>query len=73
MKQSNWNVAVKPKMLPIKNVIWESSNPAIAMVGKGNGLVTAVSEGETTISVVTEDGDFTDSITVTVIPASYNS
>ena len=48
-----------------KNVTWESSNPSIATVDE-NGLVTAKSYGETTITVKTEDGEFTDTCNVVV-------
>jgi hypothetical protein len=37
------------------------------------GLVTAVSKGTAEITVTTKDGDFTDSITVTVVPGGSGS
>ena len=46
-------------------VTWSSSNPGVATVD-ANGLVTAVSKGETTITVTTEDGKCFDSCVVTV-------
>lgn len=46
-------------------VTWSSSNPKVATVDS-NGLVTAVSKGETTITVKTQDGKCSDSCTVTI-------
>lgn len=48
------------------DVTWTSSNPAVATVD-ADGLVTAVSKGETTITVQTADGKCSDSCIVTVI------
>ena len=39
-----------------KTVIWTSSNPAVAIVGISDGIVRAVKEGTTTITVTTVDG-----------------
>ena len=46
---------VLPSDAPIKSVTWTSSNPSVATVNS-NGLVTAVSNGEATITVTTADG-----------------
>ena len=46
-------------------VTWSSSNPNVATVD-ANGLVTAVSKGETTITVQSENGKCSDSCKVTV-------
>jgi len=46
---------------------WASSNPSIATVNS-NGLVTAVAEGNTTITATTNDGGFTASAAVTIEP-----
>ena len=55
---------------------WISSDEAVALVDT-NGLVTAVSVGEATISVTTNDGGFTDechiSVTSMVYAPDYNS
>jgi len=48
-----------------KGVIWSSSDTGVAIVDQ-KGRVTSVSEGETTITVTTFDGDFTDECVVTV-------
>lgn len=47
---------VNPMDATNKNVLWSSSNNAVATVE--NGLVTAVAEGEAVITVETEDGGF---------------
>ena len=49
-----------------KAVTWSSSNEAVATVD-GDGLVTAVAEGEATITVKTADGGYEDTCTVTVV------
>jgi uncharacterized protein YjdB len=57
--------AVEPANAMNKNVTWNSSNAAIATVSTG-GVVTAVSPGTATITVMTESGDYTAYCTVTV-------
>ena len=47
---------VLPTNATNKAIIWKSSNEAIAKVN--NGLVTSISEGVTTISAITKDGNF---------------
>mgnify|MGYP000879460444 CR=1 FL=1 len=63
------NAVVEPGNATNKNTTWLSDNTDVAMVDGETGLVTAVSEGETTVTVTTQDGNLTDSITVTVLPA----
>lgn len=41
-----------------KTVTWSSSNPAVATVDQ-NGKITAISKGDTTITVTTVDGGYT--------------
>jgi parallel beta-helix repeat protein len=60
---------VEPGDANNKNVSWSSSDKAVATVS-ATGLVTAVAEGIATITVTTEDGNMTDSITVTVADSS---
>ena len=56
---------VKPSNATNKNVTWESSNPAVASVDQ-NGNVKALKAGTATITVTTNDGNYTASCTVTV-------
>lgn len=56
---------VEPDNATNKNVTWSSSNEAVATVD-GNGVVTSVGKGTATITVSTEDGQFSDSCSVTV-------
>ena len=56
---------VKPYNAGNKNVTWFSSNTNVAIVD-ANGMVTAVDTGKTTITVQTNDGNFTAFDTVTV-------
>ena len=55
---------VAPEDATNKAVVWASDNDAVATVAEG--VVTAVSEGTATITVTTEDGNFTATCVVTV-------
>jgi len=55
---------VLPENATNRNVTWSSSNPAVATVA--NGIVTAVSLGEATITATTEDGGHTATSEITV-------
>ena len=59
------NSNITPTNAENKNVTWESSNPSVATIDE-NGLVTAKSYGDATITVKTIDGEFTDTCNVTV-------
>ena len=50
----------------LNNGIWTSSNNTIATVDK-NGIVTAISKGTASITATTEDGQKTDTSTITVL------
>ena len=59
---------VNPGIAANKNVTWNSSNTAVAIVD-ANGLVTAKSAGTATITVTTADGGKTATCTVNVVAA----
>ena len=52
-----------------KNVRWNSSDPNVVTVDD-DGNIVAVGPGDAVITVTTDDGDFEDSITITVVPAT---
>lgn len=56
---------INPSNAANKKVSWFSTNPDVATVDQ-NGKVTGISEGETTITVITQDGGKTDACKVTV-------
>ena len=55
---------ITPSDATNKSLIWTSDNEKVATVS--NGKVTAVSEGSATITVTTEDGDYSATCKVTV-------
>lgn len=57
---------IAPANAANQNVTWESDNAEVATVDE-YGKVTAVAEGEATITVTTVDGGFTATCTVTVV------
>ena len=60
---------VAPSNATNKTVTWESSDPDVATVK--DGVVTAVGKGTATITVTTEDGNYTAACTITVkLPVS---
>ncbi len=56
---------IEPADATNQNVTWSSSDEAVATVSD-NGVVTGVAEGEATITVTTEEGEFTATCIVTV-------
>ena len=60
---------ISPSDATNKSVKWSSSNKAVATIDE-NGLVTAVSVGQITISVTTADGNFRAFCTVKVMASS---
>ena len=61
---ANLTATVIPSEATDKSVTWSTSNPNIATVE--NGVVTAIAEGEATITVTTVDGGFTATCVVNV-------
>lgn len=57
---------ITPSTAGNKKLRWLSSNTAVATVDINTGLVTGVSNGTAIITVVTDDGGLTDTITVNV-------
>ena len=55
---------IEPSNATNQNVNWSSNDESVATVEEG--YIEAVGEGTTNIVVTTEDGEFTDSLTVTV-------
>ena len=68
-KTARLSETVFPENAKDKSVTWTSSNPAVATVS--DGLVSAKTEGETIITVTTNDGNKTATCRVTVI--NYSS
>ena len=66
-EQGSLAAQVKPFHAANQKITWASENEKIATVS-GNGIVTAVSAGTTTVTVLTEDGNFTADCKVTVKP-----
>ena len=61
---------VQPDNATNKNVTWQSNNANVATVE--GGTVTAVGAGETTITVQTQDGNYTATCHVTVTQSAYS-
>jgi len=59
---------IKPEDATNTKVTWSSSNSAVATVA-ADGTVAAIAAGTAAITIKTEDGGFTDSLTVTVVAA----
>lgn len=59
-------VVIAPEEATDQGVTYVSSDPTKATVS-ATGLVTGVAAGETTITVTTDDGSFTDTTVVTVV------
>lgn len=62
---------VLPETATDKSVVWSSDNSVVASVDQ-NGLVTAVTVGEATVTVATADGGFTAVCKVKVVPAEFS-
>ena len=58
--------SIVPSYATNPKVVWSSSNASVATVDE-NGLVKAISPGNATIKVTTEEGGFTDTCEITVL------
>lgn len=58
--------SITPNNATNKNISWTSSDESVATVD-GNGLITALSQGQTTIKVTTEDGNYSADCVITVL------
>ena len=59
---------ISPSNATNQNVSWSSGNTSVATVAS-DGTITGVSAGTTIITVTTEDGNYTDTCTITVAAA----
>ena len=66
------NVTYSPSDTSMKELSWSSSNTSVATINASTGLITAVAEGTTTITVTAnaEEGTVTASTTLTVKKSS---
>ena len=67
-EQKSINATVLPKDATNKSVFWESSDENIVVVD--NGDLRAKGIGSATITVTTEEGEYTDTCEVTVLPVN---
>ncbi len=61
----NLVATIKPNNATNKNVEWKSSDEKVATISK-EGIITAITEGKTIITVTTEDGKYTANCEITV-------
>lgn len=64
---------ISPANATNKTVSWSSSATAVATVNASSGLITGVSAGQSTITVTTSDGGYTDTCLLTVSVLSSNN
>ena len=62
----NLVATIQPLDATEKDVIWSSSNEQVAKISE-NGIIEALKEGTTTITVKTKDGSFTATCEITVV------
>ena len=64
-KQQTLNATIAPSNATNQNITWTSSKESVATVDN-SGVVTAIAAGKATITVTTEEGEFTATCVVTV-------
>ena len=64
-----FTATVTPENATNTNVLWSSNNHVVAIVN-ADGMVTAVSEGTAQITALSQDGNHTAIVEVTVVPVS---
>jgi len=67
-EQQQLTASVNPSNATDTGVTWSTSNSNIATVNS-SGLITAVAQGNATITVITDDGSLTDQSTITITQA----
>lgn len=66
----NLTASVKPETASVKNIVWTASPAGIVRLTNENSntvTVTGMSSGTATVTVTTTEGNFTDSVEVTVV------
>ena len=66
-----FKASVSPSNATVSSVSWSVSDSSVASIDSA-GKVTAKKEGTVTVTVTSEDGGFTDSVTLKVTPAVDN-
>ena len=69
-QESQINATIEPANASTQTLVWTSSDPDVATVDE-NGVVTAVGIGTAEITVMTTEGRYTATSTVTVGPKTY--
>jgi formylglycine-generating enzyme required for sulfatase activity len=70
--EATLEVVFTPADATNKNITWENEDDNVATVDE-NGLVSAVAEGQTTITITSEDGGYTATCVVTVEAAAVDA
>jgi len=71
-KTLSLTVEVSPSNATNKNISWSSSDTTIATVN-ANGLITAIKIGSVTITTTSEDGGFTNTVSITITEKNEDS
>lgn len=60
------HATIAPSTATNKNVTWSSATPSVLTINSTTGVISIVSAGTSVVTVTTEDGSFTDTITVQI-------